>query len=264
MMLRKVYGIDGSVVGELQLPSVFEAEIRPDVIRRVYLSILTASIQPQGRDKYAGLRTSAESWGAGHGVARVPRVKGRGYPAAGRAARANQAVKGVRVGAPRVEKVVLERVNKKEKRLGMISALAATASIELVSRRHRLDGVEEVPIVMTDDVEDIKKTREVEDLLVRIGLSNELERLKKRFKKIRAGKGKYRGRIRKRARGPLFIVLRDDAPLRLAARNIPGVEVASVRNLSVMDLAPGGVPGRLTIWSRSSLDFIGRNYGVIG
>ncbi|MGB9631405.1 MAG: 50S ribosomal protein L4 [Candidatus Methanodesulfokora sp.] len=260
-MVRKVYSIDGSIVGEVQLPSVFEAEIRPDVIRRVYLSILTASIQPQGRDRYAGLRTSAESWGVGHGVARVPRVKGRGYPAAGRAARANQAVKGVRVGAPRVEKVILERVNKKEKRLGIISALAATASIELVSKRHRLDGVEEVPIIMTDDIEEMKKTRDVEGILMKIGLQNELKRLKKRFKKIRAGKGKYRGRIRKRARGPLFIVLKEDAFLRLAARNIPGVDVVPVRNLSVMDLAPGGVPGRLTIWSRSSLDFLSRVVG---
>ncbi len=261
MIVRKVYSIDGSIVGEVQLPSVFEAEIRPDVIRRVYLSILTASIQPQGRDRYAGLRTSAESWGVGHGVARVPRVKGRGYPAAGRAARANQAVKGVRVGAPRVEKVILERVNKKEKRLGIISALAATASIELVSKRHRLDGVEEVPIIMTDDIEEMKKTRDVEGILMKIGLQNELKRLKKRFKKIRAGKGKYRGRIRKRARGPLFIVLKEDAFLRLAARNIPGVDVVPVRNLSVMDLAPGGVPGRLTIWSRSSLDFLSRVVG---
>jgi large subunit ribosomal protein L4e len=261
VIVRKVYSIDGSIVGEVQLPSVFEAEIRPDVIRRVYLSILTASIQPQGRDRYAGLRTSAESWGVGHGVARVPRVKGRGYPAAGRAARANQAVKGVRVGAPRVEKVILERVNKKEKRLGIISALAATASIELVSKRHRLDGVEEVPIIMTDDIEEMKKTRDVEGILMKIGLQNELKRLKKRFKKIRAGKGKYRGRIRKRARGPLFIVLKEDAFLRLAARNIPGVDVVPVRNLSVMDLAPGGVPGRLTIWSRSSLDFLSRVVG---
>jgi large subunit ribosomal protein L4e len=264
MIVRKVYSIDGSVVGEVQLPSLFETDIRPDVIRRVYLSILTASIQPQGRDRYAGLRTSAESWGVGHGVARVPRVKGRGYSAAGRAARANQAVKGVRVGAPRVEKVVLERVNKKEKRLGLISALAATASIELVSRRHRLNGVKEVPIVITDEVEEIKKTKDVEDLLIKLGLQNELERLKRRFKKIRAGKGKYRGRIRKRARGPLFVVLKDDASLRLSARNIPGVEVVPVRNLSVIDLAPGGVPGRLTIWSRSSLEFLSRNIGVIG
>ena len=261
MIIRKVYSIDGSVVGEVQLPNVFEAEIRPDVIRRVYLSILTASIQPQGRDKEAGLRTSAESWGVGHGVARVPRVKGRGYPAAGRAARANQAVKGVRVGAPRVEKVVLERVNKKEKRLGIISALAATASIELVSKRHRLNGVEEVPIVMTDDIEEIKKTRDVENVLIKMGLQDELERLKKRFRKIRAGKGKYRGRIRKRARGPLFVVLKEDAFLRLAARNIPGVDVVPVRNLSVVDLAPGGVPGRLTIWSKSSLDFLNRFLG---
>ncbi len=253
-LIRPVYNLDGSVVGEVELPEVFELEIRPDVIRRVYLYNLTSRIQPQGRDPLAGLRTSAESWGAGHGVARVPRVKGRGYSAAARGARVNQAVKGVRVKAPRSDKVILERVNKKERALGIASAIAASADIRLVAQRHRLNGLKAVPIVVVDDLSQVSKTKEIYNFLIELGLEDELLRAKRRFKKIRAGRGKMRGRVRKRARGPLLIFAERSCPAMLAARNIPGVDVCSIHYLSVSKLAPGGVPGRLTVWTKKALE----------
>lgn len=248
-----VYNLRGEIVGSVELPKVFSFEVRHDVIRRVYLSQLTARIQPQGRDPLAGLRTSAESWGAGHGVARVPRVKGRGYPASGRAARAVMAVGGAKTTAPRSWKVVWERVNRKERRLAIASAIAATHDLELVRARHRIPSELRVPIVVVDEIESIKRTSELYRFLEAIGLKEELERCKRRFRKVRAGRGKMRGRVRQRARGPLIIYADEESPLRLASRNIPGVNAVSVRNLSVMHLAPGGVPGRLTIWSESSL-----------
>ncbi|RDD54057.1 MAG: 50S ribosomal protein L4 [Candidatus Korarchaeota archaeon NZ13-K] len=248
-----VYDLRGEVVGSIELPSVFSLEVRPDVIRRVYLSQLTARIQPQGRDPLAGLRTSAESWGAGHGVARVPRVKGRGYPAAGRAARAVMAVGGAKTKAPRSWKVVWERVNEKERRMAIASAIAATRVLDLVRARHRMPEGLKVPIVVVDEVESIGRTSELYGLLLRLGLEEELDRCKRRFRKIRAGRGKMRGRVRQRARGPLIVYLNEGSPLKLASRNIPGVDAVSLRNLTVMHLAPGGVPGRLTIWSESSI-----------
>ena len=248
----KLYDLEGNVVGEAELPPVFKEPVRVDVIRRAYLSALTARIQPQGRDPMAGKRTSAESWGAGHGVARVPRVKGRGYPAAGRAARAAMTVGGIRVHAPRVGRVVWERVNKKERRLAIRSAIAATARLDLVSARHRIDGIKEVPIVVVDELANVKKTRDVYSLLLSLGLEEELKRTKARFKKIRAGRGKMRGRVRQRARGPL-IIYHEDGGISRAARNIPGVDVSHVRNVGVHLLAPGGVPGRLTIWTVGAL-----------
>ncbi len=248
-----VYDLEGGVVRSIELPQVFSLEVRPDVIRRVYLSQLTARIQPQGRDPLAGLRTSAESWGAGHGVARVPRVKGRGYSAAGRAARAVMVVGGAKTKAPRSWKVVWERVNRKERRLAIASAIAATRSIDLVMARHRINSNLKVPIVVVDEIESVRRTSELHKFLLNLGLGEELDRCKSRFRKVRAGRGKLRGRVRQRARGPLIVYLNEVSPLKLASRNIPGVEAVPLRNLTVMHLAPGGVPGRLTIWSESSI-----------
>ncbi len=250
---RPVRDLEAQVVDEVELPEVFMTPVRPDVIRRAYLSSLTARIQPQGRDPMAGLRTSAESWGAGHGVARVPRVKGRGYPAASRGARANQAVGGVRIQAPRANKVVWERINRKERRLAIRSAIAATASVELVSARHRLGELDSVPVIVVDDLASLEKTRDFYEFLLKLGLEEELRRLKRRFRKIRAGRGKMRGRVRQRARGPL-VVYHEDGGISRAARNVPGVDVVSVRNLGVIHLAPGGVPGRLTIWTVGAIE----------
>lgn len=247
-----VFNLNGEKIGEMELPFIFDIEVRPDIIRRTYLSQLTARIQPQGRDPLAGLRTSAESWGAGHGVARVPRVKGRGYPAASRAARAVMAVGGVKTKATRSRKVIWERVNNKERRLAILQAIAAIGRSDLVKARHRVD-LEKVPLVVTDDLENISKTSQLYSLMLKLGLEEELNRAKGRFRKIRAGKGKMRGRVRRRARGPLVVYLKEGSPVARAARNIPGVDAVALRNLSVIHLAPGGVPGRLTIWSEGAL-----------
>ncbi len=261
MVSVPVFNLNGERVGEVELPSIFSMEIRPDTIRRTYLSQLTARIQPQGRDPLAGLRTSAESWGAGHGVARVPRVKGRGYPAASRAARAVMTVGGAKTTAPRSWKVIWERVNKKERRLAILSAIAATGRIDLVRARHRVD-LDHVPLVVTDDLEGVSKTSELYSLLLKLGLKEELDRTKRRFRKIRAGRGKMRGRVRQRARGPLIIYLNEGSPIARAARNIPGVDVVALRNLSVIHLAPGGVPGRLTVWTEGALRSLEEVMGI--
>ncbi len=247
-----LYDLSGNEIGKVTLPEIFDTIVRPDVIRRVYLSQLTARIQQKYRDPLAGLRTSAESWGAGHGVARVPRVKGRGYPKAGNAARAAMAVGGVRVMAPKSPRNIWEKVNKKERRLAMASAIAATSVPELVTKRHRVD-LDSLPIVVIDDLENIGKTKDVYSLMISLGLGDELERTKYRFRKIRAGRGKMRGRVRQRAKGPLIVYLNEGTPIARAARNIPGVDVVSLRNLSVIHLAPGGVPGRLTIWTSGAI-----------
>ncbi len=262
-MLVPVFNLDGEKIKEIELPSIFGIEIRPDIIRRTYLSQLTARIQPQGRDPLAGLRTSAESWGAGHGVARVPRFKGRGYPAASRAARAVMTVGGVKTKAPRSWKRIRERVNQKERRLAIISSIAATSRIDLVASKHRMGDIKQVPIVLSDELENINKTSSLYALLVKLGLKEELDRNKERFEKIRAGKGKMRGRVRQRSKGPLIIYLKEGSSVSRAARNIPGVEAVALRNLSVIHLAPGGVPGRLTLWTEGALNSLEEVMGFV-
>ncbi|MEM2907869.1 MAG: 50S ribosomal protein L4 [Candidatus Hadarchaeales archaeon] len=247
-----VYSLDGKPIEELELPPVFEEELRPDVVRRAVISAQTARLQPWGADVMAGKRTSAETWGKGYGVARVRRVKGSRYPAAGRGAFAPHTVGGRRAHPPKVEKVLHEHINKKERRLAIRSAIAATARKELVKARgHIIDDIAELPLVVSDEFEGIKKASHAKEVLQKLGAWKDVERVANSVK-IRAGRGKMRGRRYRQAVGPLIVVNKNGA-VKLAIGNLPGVEVVKVENLSAERLAPGGVLGRLTIWTKSAI-----------
>ena len=257
-----LYNLKGEAVGKVPLPRVFLTPIRPDLIKRAVLSILSAKRQPYGVDPMAGKRTTAESWGTGYGMARVPRVKGHRYPAAGRGAFAPMTVGGRRAHPPKSRKVFLERINRKEKKLATCSAIAATAKLELVKNRgHRVDGVLEVPLVVTDDIQKLKSAKDFKEVLTALGLWNDVLRAKRRMGKVRAGKGKMRGRRRKSACSVLVIVEKDDG-ISKATRNYPGVDVVLVRNLNAELLAPGGHPGRLTLWSESALKSLDKIFPI--
>jgi len=57
------------------IPAVFKAPIRPDVVNFVHTSISKNHRQPYAVNRFAGEQTSAESWGTGRAVARIPRVR---------------------------------------------------------------------------------------------------------------------------------------------------------------------------------------------
>ncbi|MEM1719067.1 MAG: 50S ribosomal protein L4, partial [Thermosphaera sp.] len=43
----------------------------------------------------------------------------------------------------------------------------------------------------------------------------------------------------------------------------PGVDIATPGNLSVLHLAPGGVPGRLTVFSKKALEEVAGKFEVV-
>jgi len=254
-----VYDLDGKAVGRVKVPKVFQTPIRPDVIKRAVLAIQTHRLQPQGRDVMAGKRTSAESWGARHGVSRVPRVKGSRYPRAGQGAFAPMTVGGRAAHPPKVEKVIRKEINKKERRLAIRSAIAATAVKELVAKRgHVVDEVKNFPLVVDDALEDLERTRDVKEVFKNLGLWPDVERASER--KVRAGKGKMRGRRLKKRKGPLIVVSKDGGIFK-AARNLPGVDVVLVKDLNAELLAPGTHPGRLTVWTKSAFTALDELFG---
>ncbi|RLF02301.1 MAG: 50S ribosomal protein L4 [Thermoprotei archaeon] len=250
----KVYDLEGEAVGELVLPPVFSTPVRPDLIRRAVLALLTSRLQPKGTDPMAGERTTAESWGVGYGIARVPRIKG-----GRRAALVPQAVKGRRAHPPRVEKRIREFINRKEKRLATASAIAATADPRFVSMRgHRVSSVKQIPMIVVDELQELSRTAHVRDVLKALGLWDDVERAA-RGVRVRAGRGKMRGRRYKKPKSLLIVVGRDYGIYR-AARNLPGVDVATAKLLNVVDLAPGGVPGRLTVYTVSAVEELGERF----
>lgn len=254
-MKVNVYNLDGEPEREIELPSVFNVPYRPDIIRRAFIAISSSGYQPQGRDPMAGKRTSAESWGTGHGVARVPRIKGSRHPASGKGAFAPMTVGGRRAHPPKAEKNIVKLINKKEKTLALKSAIASTANIDLVKKRgHIFDESKKLPLVVVSELEKINSAKEIKEIFKNIDVWADIERVKNR-KRVRSGKGKMRGRKYKRAVGPL-IVISEDKGIVKAARNFPGVDIVKVKNLSVKHLAPGGVAGRLTIWTQSAIDML--------
>jgi len=244
-----VYGLNGEKIEEIELPSFFNFAVRPDVIWRAYLAIRSHRYQPKGKSPSGGKKHVVESPGTGYDISRVSRTGG-GF---GIARFIALAVGGRRVRAPKSNKVIIEKINKKEKLIALKSAIAATAdSILIQMRGHKLGDVKEVPIVVSDEFENLSKTSKVREVLYRLGVGEDLERAEE-GRRVRAGRGKRRGRKYKRKKGPLIVVSGENEEIIRAARNLEGVDVVPVDKLSVEHLAPGGHPGRLTIWTKKAI-----------
>jgi len=253
VMKAKVIDLSGNEVGEVELPSVFDEEFRPDLIKRAVLAAQANRLQPYGPSKLSGLKTSAFTWGTGRGVSRVPRIiNGK------RAARVPQAKGGRRAHPPKPEADRTEKVNAKERRKAIRSAIAATANADLVRARGHVFSGESV-FVAKDDLEAVLKTVEVRKFLAACGLWEDVLRAKN-GKTVRAGRGKMRGRKYKQPKS-LLIVAGKDSGLIKASRNLPGVDITTVDRLNAELLAPGTQAGRLTVWTESSLKWLGETYG---
>jgi len=254
MAKAPVYNPDGSIASEIDLPEVFSTPFRPDVIHRVYVALSSHKIQPQGRDPMAGKKTSASTYNppTGHGVSRVPRVKGERHPRSGQAAGIASVVKGRQAHPPRSEKRIRKEINKKERLLAIASAIASSSSRELIMLRgHKIDKVPSIPLVLSDEVQSLYKTKDLRSFFERFGLDEDVDRAAGKRKAI-SGKPRMRGRTKRRAKGPLIIVAVDKG-IGKAAKNFPGVDCVLAKDLSILHLAPGSYPGRLVVWTESAL-----------
>lgn len=251
MMKAKVYGIDGSVTDEIPLPSIFEEDFRPDIIRKAVNAMRANRRQKYGVEETAGKKHPVESWGPGRGVSRVPRLtQGR------RAAFMPGTVGGRTAHPPKPEKEWGRKINKKEMKLARRSALAAVAVEEMVRKRGHVfgEGVS-LPIVIENDFESIDKTKKIVEAMKSIGVYEDIERAKN-GKHIRAGKGKMRGRKYKTPKS-LLIVVKDKEKVKKAAGNLTGVDIVTPEEVNVEHLAPGGDAGRLTLFTVDAIKSMG-------
>ena len=243
-MQATIRNLDGEEDGSVDLPDVFSNTVRKDLIKRAVLAAQANRKQDYGADDYAGMRTSAESPGSGRGMAHVPRTNGQ-------AARVPQAVGGRKAHPPKEEKDRSLDINDKERKKAVRSAVAATADADLVAERgHEFDEEADLPLVVSDDFEDLVKTKEVVSFLESVGVDADIERAEEN-KTIRAGQGTTRGRKYKTPKSILFVT--SDEPSK-AARNLAGADVATADEVNAEDLAPGAHPGRLTVWTESAVE----------
>jgi len=258
----KIIGIEGTETGKKDLPKQFSEEIRPDLIKRAVLTIQSCNRQRYGASPRAGKRASAELSRRRHnyrgsygiGISRVPRkiMSRRGTRLNWVGAVAPGTVGGRRAHPPKAEKIWEKDINKKEMEKALRSAISATIVAEEVKNRGHIVP-ENYPFIIDSKFESLKKTKEVKIALEKLGIKEELSRTQ--IKKIRAGKGKTRGRPYKKKTGPLIVVGKDCELLKSAA-NISGIDIIDVKNLNAQLLAPGTIPGRLTLWTSSSIELL--------
>lgn len=251
----------GEIVREVRLPAVFLAPIRNDIVQFVHDNLARNSRQAHGVDPQAGMKHSAQSWGTGRALARVPRVSGSGTSRNGQAAFANSARKGRMAFPLHTWRRWHRKVNLRQRRHALASAIAASAVPALVlARGHRIMKVPQLPLVLDNDVGKISKTKDAVALLKKFGAYEDVQRVIT-ARKVKSGKAKVRGGRYKHRCGPLFVVTDEAANLLRAVRNIPGVSVINVNRLNIRHLAPGSQVGRFCIFTEDAFKALAKAFG---
>ena len=269
--LQLQFSIEVSEGKNVSLPDSFNTPLREDIIQLAVASSRANRRQPYGsnahvgkRKPMSGMKHSVEWWGKGRGVSRIMRRTGQR-----RGAQNPHTLGGRRAHGPKVEKDWSRKLNAKERRLARDSALTATTSVDMVSSRgHKLDdGIEQLPIILGSytevvdgssteyDIETFNHgsaTRKAAAIFESLGLGHDLQRART-GRKIRAGKATMRGRVHKTPKS-ILLVVKQKSGLAQAVRNLPGVDVVAVADLCAEDLAPGGHPGRLTVFTKAAIE----------
>ncbi len=264
-MKLKLINLSKTEIGNVELPSQFNESVRPDLIKKAVLAIQSHKRQPYGAYPEAGKRSSSflskrrRKYRGTYGIgqSRTPRKvlnrSGTRFYYVG--AFVPQTVGGRRAHPPKATKNWELKINLQERRKAIRSAMSATIDIDWVKQRgHTVP--KEYPFAIEESIEDLKTAKAVKNILEKLGFKDELIRCED--VKTRAGRGKSRGR-KKITRTGLLIVVSAKCDLMKATKNLPGLDVLKVTDLNAEDLAPGCVPGRLTLYTKKALSMMKEN-----
>jgi large subunit ribosomal protein L4e len=257
-----VYKSDSAkeIADSVAMPGVFCAPIRNDLVQFVHTQL--AKNRRQGHAVFfkAGAEHSAESWGTGRAVARIPRISGSGTSRAGQATFGNMCRK-ARMFAPlKIWRKWHAKANITQRRHAVASALAATACTPLVmARGHHVDNVPEFPLVIDNLA--LPNTKSILAALKNFGAGDDLAKVRN-SKKIRSGTGKYRNSRYVMRKGPLIVYGNESTGVKQAARNLPGVDTCHVNRLNILQLAPGGHLGRFVIFTKDGFKALNSIFGT--
>jgi len=247
------------VVDSHPMPAVFTAPIRDDIVQFVHANIAKNRRQAHGVYWKAGHEHSAESWGTGRAVARIPRIGGSGTSRSGQGAFGNQCRKGRMFAPIKTWRRWHRKVNLQQRRHAVASALAASAVTPLVfARGHRVNDVPELPLVLNNL--NVESTKTLIGTLRKFGVGEELKRSRD-SRKIRQGHGKMRNSRYVMRKGPLIIYGDENNLVKRTARNLPGVDTQHVNRLNLLQLAPGGHLGRFIIWTKDAFNKLNNIFG---
>ncbi|MEM2932946.1 MAG: 50S ribosomal protein L4 [Candidatus Pacearchaeota archaeon] len=264
-MKTQVINNEGKVVREIELPSYFNLPYREDIINKTYEVLKLNAKFDYTNYPLAGKNRSASGkvrhvrrryrTAYGRGISRVPRKillrrKPQGFYWQGAFAPSTRG--GFRAHPPKIKRE--RKINKKEKFLAFLYALAAIANKSIVLNRYEKlkdkDLKLELPLVLDINLKEINKAKQLKEILEKLLSSTPLIEIAFKRKTIRAGKGKMRGRRYKKSAGMLFVVSSDE----YKSFTTLGVEIVKARQLSLKDLAAGNMPGRLTAFTLAGLN----------
>ena len=186
---------NGTKSGQIELPLVFSTEFRKDLIHKSFINLQSHRFQPQGRHPTAGMDVVARSNDppTGRGTSRIAKMRGGGGGRQGEAGGVASVRGGRQAHPPTAKKVIFKKLNQKENKLALCSAIAATKSKEIIeSRGHKTKNISNFPMIVSDKIESVLKTNEMVKILNSLNLLQDIERLKSR--KPRTGKSLLRGR----------------------------------------------------------------------
>ena len=249
MAQTDVLSLEGKADHQIPLPYLFEKEVKDWLIRRAVLAESSQNLQPQGHYLLAGMQTTAAYYGAmmsyrtgrHMGKAIRPREK-LGGGVQGKVKRIPSAVKGKRAHPHVIEKRLNEYIGRSEYIHALESAIAATA-------RPRGGEKGKMPLVILNEIESIKKTRDMVKVLKNLNLDGIIGK---------AAAGKNRKGIRRSSKQRIskqavLLILNEDKGAVSAARNIRGVKACTIKEISANRLAPGGNPINVAIWSEDAI-----------
>jgi large subunit ribosomal protein L4e len=241
------------------MPAVFTAPIRNDIVQFVHMNMSKNRRQAHGVFWKAGMQHSAESWGTGRAVARIPRIGGSGTSRSGQGAFGNMCRKGRMFAPLKTSRRWHRKLNVNQRRHAVASALAASACTPLVmARGHRVNEVPELPLVVENL--NVESTKTLLKTLNKFGAGPDLKR-SRLSKRVRIGHGKVRNSRYQLRRGPLIIYGNDNNLVKRVARNLPGVETVNVHRMNLLQLAPGGHLGRFIIWTKDAFKGLNDIFG---
>ncbi|MFB6246761.1 MAG: 50S ribosomal protein L4 [Candidatus Pacearchaeota archaeon] len=265
-MKAKVLDKQGNEKQKVDLPEAFSKRIREDIVAKVIEA--KRQEQPYAPSPVAGrqhvakgkLRHRKDVWRAqpGRGISRVPRkiLSQRGSQFNWEAAEIPHARGGIRAHPPKVASMLKKKkVNKKEVKTALESAISATADKKTISKKYaRLEEgqIKEVPFVVDSEIQNLKAKDMLESLKKVLGEGIFEVAIQK--KSVRSGKGKRRGRKYKSNAGLLMVTGKDEK-LKTTA-----FDVVPVNELKINDLAKEG-PGRLTVYTEQAIKELNESKG---
>ena len=119
----------------------------------------------------------------------------------------------------------------------------------MIKRRgHKIKNTLQLPIVVSNEIESVVKSKDLEKILLTLGLEDDLKRT---F--IRRNKSIHKNGTNRRSALSVLILVGDDKKIGRLGNSLPGITVKSVKYVSVLDLFPGSKPVRLTIFSENAI-----------